>query len=238
MTNNLIFKNGAVFAVCDTAAENAPNMLGGGWRGFHIVGVCANVVSALASGIDRREYESIKGVGEDGAYETETLTEDLSAYTVVGSVVDHMDRTLTVWARQATELEMVEEDLDNVAAVAAKADLTDEHELILKMPTEYCTALVWGTSYLKGRLTAYKGVKYLVMQDVTAAEHQPPDMPNGAMLAIYKPYQGEKGYPWVYGEYCEAGFTRFDGGVLYRAKSDPGANIYPPSAVPAVWEVV
>lgn len=233
MTNNLIFKNGAAFAVCDTAAENSPNMLGGGWRGFHIVGVCANVVSALESGLDRREYESY--VDE---LTTEVLSEDLSAYTVCGSVVDHMDGTVTVWARAYTELELVEQDLDAVAAVAAKADLTGENELILDMPTEYCAEIVWGTQYPKGRLLAYKGVKYLVMQPVTAAEHQPPDMENGAMLAIYKPYQGRAGYKWIYGEYCEVGFTRFDGDVLYRAKSDPGANIYPPSLVPAVWEAV
>ncbi len=231
MTNNLIFKNGAVCAVCDTAAENAPNMLGGGWRGFHIVGVCADVTAAIKSGLSYREYESY--VDE---ITTEILREDLTSYSVSGSVVDHMDSTVTVWVRECTELELVEEDLEAVAAVAAKADLTGENALILDMPTDHCAAWKVGETYKTGFLRSYDGVKYLIMQPVTAAEHQPPDMPNGAMLAVNKPYQGREGYAWIYGEYCEAGFTRYEGDVLYRAKSDPGANIFPPSQVPAVWD--
>lgn len=233
MTNNLIFKNGAVFPICDTAAQNAPSMSGGGWRSFHVVGSCSTAAAALASGLDRREYESY--VDETT---TEILKEDLTSYTISGCVCDHMDGTVTLWVRKPTELEMVEEDLNAVAAVAAKADLTGENDLILDMPTEHCAPWIVGETYAAGHLRAYDGVKYLIMQPVNAAEHQPPNMPNGAMLAIYKPYQGREGYNWVYGEYCEAGFTRYDNGVLYRAKSDPGVNIYPPSAVPAIWETV
>lgn len=233
MTNNLIFKNGAVFPICNAPAANAPSMLGGGWRSFHVVASCTDAAAALMSGVIRREYESYV---DDTT--TEILTEDLSSYTVTGSLCDHMDGTVTLWTRKPTELELVEHDLTAVSAVAAKANLTGENDLILDMPTGCCEPWVVGETYTAGLLRAYEGVKYLVMQNVTAAEHQPPNIPNGAMLAIYKPYQGREGYNWIFGEYCETGFTRYDNGVLYRAKSDPGANIYSPSQVPAVWEKV
>lgn len=84
-------------------------------------------------------------------------------------------------------------------------------------------------------MVTYNGVKYLVMNAVTAQAHYPPDMENGAMLAVYKPYQRPYDCDWMYGEYCEVGYTRRDGGVLYRAIQDPGANIYAPSQVPAIW---
>ena len=63
-------------------------------------------------------------------------------------------------------------------------------------------------------------------------------MPNGAMLSIYKPYQGKYGYNWMYGEYCEVGFTRYDGVELYECTSDPLANVNPPSQVPSCWKLI
>lgn len=124
-----------------------------------------------------------------------------------------------------------------IQSVMKKSDLTGENETIIELPSQYCPTWTPGEKYKPGRLVELNGVKYLIINEVTAAKHQPPDMANGAMLAIYKPYQGKYGYNWIYGEYCEVGYTRYDNGVLYRAIQDPNANIYPPSAVPAVWEV-
>lgn len=107
---------------------------------------------------------------------------------------------------------------------------------ILDMPTGYVPEWVAGKQYAAKNLCLHNGVKYLVMQPVTAQAHQPPNMPNGVMLAIYKPYRDSGRYPWLYGEYCERGFERSDVGYWWRlTAADAGANIYPPSVVPAIW---
>lgn len=255
MTNNLIFTNGATLPICPTQAADTPRMMGGGWRQWHVEATCANAAAALASGLARREYESITGVDEDGNPVTEVLVEDLSAYVVPGSVCDHMDGTCTVFARRESELERTSAAcaalgvdandpasaparLADIQTLAAHADMTGEDETIIDMPAEYCPEWVDGMALKAGQPVRYKGIKYLVQQPVSAQAHYPPDMPDGAMLSIYKPYQGKHGYEWLYGEYCEVGFTRYDGGVLYVAVQAPGANIFRPSEVPAVWEVV
>lgn len=263
MTNNLIFSNGAVFAMCDIGAADAPRMMGGGWRQWHIEASNADAAAALESGVARREYESVVGVDVEGKPVTELLVEDLTAYVVPGSVCDHMDGTVTVFARRMSELERTQNErelyadslyvlgvdtantvesvtkrITGIREVVAAADLTEKHETIVDMPVRFCAEWMPGMELAKGRLVEYNAVKYLVLQPVTAQEHQPPDMANGAMLAVYKPYQGRERYTWLYGEYTEVGFTRYDGAELYVCTADPGANIYPPSQVPACWEVV
>lgn len=263
MTNNLIFTNGTTLPICPADAADAPRMMGGGWRQWHVEGTCADAAAALASGVARREYESVTGVDEEGNPVTEVLMEDLSAYVVPGSVCDHMDGTCTVFARKMSELEReqtarmvyaesldalgvdpgdalvsTEARLSDIRALSAHADMTGEDKAIVDMPPMYCAPWEPGSTYKQGQLVSYYAVKYLILQTVTAQEHQPPNMPNGAMLSVYKPYQGRERYTWLYGEYCEVGFTRYEGAVLYRAIQDPGANIFPPSQVPAVWEVV
>ena len=254
MTNNLIFTNGTSVPICPTDAADAPRMMGGGWRQWHVEATCADAAAALESGVVRREYESVTGVDEDGNPVTETLVEDLSAYVVPGSVCDHMDGTCTLFARRQSELERTSEAcsllgvdasdptsaparLAEIQVLSAHADMTGEDDVIIDLPVDYCPEWADGMVLTAGRLAAYNGVKYLLLQSTTAQEHYPPDMPNGAMLSVYKPYQGRERYTWMYGEYCEVGFTRYDGGVLYLAIQDPGANIFPPSQVPAVWEV-
>lgn len=118
------------------------------------------------------------------------------------------------------------------------ADLSNEVETILDLPTQYATPWInlVGTPVPKGKLVAHQGIKYLVMQSVTPIESQTPSMQG--MLAIYKPYQGKRGYPWIYGEYSAVGFTRYHNGKLYEAIQDPGANIYAPDLLPAIWQEV
>lgn len=127
---------------------------------------------------------------------------------------------------------------EKIKRLTALADLSNESETILDLPTQYAT--LWldlvGTLVPKGQLVAYQGVKYLVQQSITPIESQAPDQTG--MLAIYKPYQGKRGYDWIYGEYSEVGFTRYHEGKLYKALQDPGANIYSPDLVPNIWEEV
>lgn len=134
--------------------------------------------------------------------------------------------------------EITKKRIAEIQTIVGKADLTGENKTIVDLPAQYAPEWTPGTTYAAGRVVTHNGIKYLVTNSVTAQEHYPPDMENGAMLAVYKPYQRPYDCDWMYGEYCEVGYTRWDDGVLYRAIQDPGANIYAPSQVPAVWEVV
>lgn len=127
--------------------------------------------------------------------------------------------------------------LAEIQTVMSRADLSGEDKTIIELPAQYAPEWAPGTTYAAGRVVTHNGIKYLVANSVTAQEHYPPDMENGAMLAVYKPYQRPYDCDWMYGEYCEVGYTRWDDGVLYRAIQDPGANIYAPSQVPAIWAV-
>lgn len=127
--------------------------------------------------------------------------------------------------------------LAEIQTVMSRADLSGEDKTIIEPPAQYAPEWAPGTTYAAGRVVTHNGIKYLVANSVTAQEHYPPDMENGAMLAVYKPYQRPYDCDWMYGKYCEVGYTRWDDGVLYRAIQDPGANIYAPSQVPAIWAV-
>lgn len=133
--------------------------------------------------------------------------------------------------------EITKKRIAEIQTIVGKADLTGENKTIVDLPAQYAPEWAPGTTYAAGRVVTHNGIKYLVVNSVTAQDHNPPDMENGAMLAVYKPYQRPYDCNWMYGEYCEVGYTRWDGGVLYRAIQDPGANIYAPSQVPAVWAV-
>ena len=133
--------------------------------------------------------------------------------------------------------ESTKKRLAEIQTVMSRADLSGEDKTIIELPAQYAPEWAPGTTYAAGRVVMHNGIKYLVVNSVTAQEHYPPDMENGAMLAVYKPYQRPYDCDWMYGEYCEVGYTRWDDGVLYRAIQDPGANIYAPSQVPAVWAV-
>lgn len=262
MRNDLIFNNGAAFPICPTDAADAPRATPG-WRSWHITAIHADAVEAMESGLACREYESLIGANESGEPITETVWEDLSSYSIPGSVCDHRDGTVTVYARRETEIERVKKDseiyvaglsvlgvdtadaaasvaarLGDIRALVASADLSEKPDIIIDLPPQYCDEWVPGMELKKGRLVEYNAVKYLLVNDVTAQLHYPPDMPNGAMLSVYKPYQGKYNYTWLYGEYCEPGFTRYEDGKLYLCYQDPVANIYPPSQNPNCWKVV
>lgn len=134
--------------------------------------------------------------------------------------------------------ESTKKRIAEIQTIMRNANMSEESATIIDVPADYCPEWTPNTAYKQGQVVAYNGIKYLLMQDTTSVAHYPPNMPYGAMLAVYKPYQGKYNYDWLYGEYCDVGYTRYDNGVLYRAIQNPNANIYPPSAVPSVWEVV
>ncbi len=111
-------------------------------------------------------------------------------------------------------------------------------ELAVSIPANYLAQFddVIGTTLAKDSLVAIGDVKYLVMQDTIAQSHQRPD--SEGMLAIYKPYREKGVYEWLYGEYCEIDDIRTYNDIRYTAIQDPGANIYSPDQVPAIWEVI
>ena len=103
--------------------------------------------------------------------------------------------------------------------------------------------LQWGETLYAGCIRSYDGTDYLVVAaQVIAMEYQPPDMPNGAMLAVYTPLprMGSNGYYlWRYGEQItSAGVRREDQGKLWQTLQGAGANIFRPSEVPAIWQLI
>jgi len=110
-------------------------------------------------------------------------------------------------------------------------------EALLEIPAVAFEEWTVGTTYQKGAVVFFNGVKWLCMTAVTAMAHQPPDMPDGAMLAVYKPHRDAGRYPWLYGEFVLKGYQRSENEVWYECiQADAGANVYSPSQVPAVWK--
>lgn len=135
-----------------------------------------------------------------------------------------------------TVIEQAKALKDRISRVMGSAVYT-VNEDILEMPPGFIPDWTPGQLYKANNLCMHNGIKYLIIQPVTAQAHQPPDMPNGVMLSIYKPYRDNKRYPWMYGEYCERGFERSDAGYWWRlTAADAGANIFQPSYVTAIWE--
>lgn len=102
---------------------------------------------------------------------------------------------------------------------------------------------VWesDTGYAEGEVLRHGDGLYRVRQTHTSQAHQPPD--GVGMLAVYAPVQapapdGEV-LPWVSGEAgLKVGDKRSYGGKVYECIQAPGANIWTPDTVPAVWKVV
>lgn len=92
-----------------------------------------------------------------------------------------------------------------------------------------------------GEIVRYSDTLYRCPSGVTAPlDHQKPG--GAGMLAVYAPIRpGTEGQvlPWVYGEALEIGAKRIDptDGKTYEAIQKPGANIYEPHIVPAIWRL-
>jgi|GEM_PF-6330066 len=153
-------------------------------------------------------------------------------------------RAVRIWLRERIKKLANESYASNIPqtlqTLSANAFVNDPPAL-LDMPAVAFDELVVDGNYTAGHVGLWNGVKYLCRQNVLLQAHQPPDMANGAMLAIWQPFQDKGKHPWLYGEYVERGFQRQDplDNEWYVLNADnAGANIYPPSQVPAIWKKV
>ena len=118
MAEHIVFADGTSFACPEQAA--APVM---GWpkeREWKTISVLATAEEVRAVFVDGaayvREWESQTGENE-GQPIYETMSEDLSAYSVAGDIVDHRDGTVTVFMGKPTELEILRELLQTANQV-------------------------------------------------------------------------------------------------------------------------
>lgn len=78
------------------------------WRRITVIGEMGAVKAAFVDGaVYRQEWDS-QVTAEDGSQTTETVTEDLSAYSVAGDLVDARDGNITVYMGKPTELELAQ----------------------------------------------------------------------------------------------------------------------------------
>jgi len=136
----------------------------------------------------------------------------------------------------AAELEAKRQARVNAALLSAAAPEMDD-EIALTIADAW-PAWAAGNAYHKGDVVTRSGTLYRVQQAVTAQAHQPPGA--AGMLAVYAPIQlpaaPDQVLPWVYGETGIAvGDKRTHGGKVWEAIQSPGANIWEPPAVPAIW---
>lgn len=78
------------------------------WRRITVIGEMGAVKAAFVDGaVYRQEWDS-QVTAEDGSQTTETVTEDLSAYSVAGDLVDARDGSITAYMGKPTELELAQ----------------------------------------------------------------------------------------------------------------------------------
>lgn len=104
MNYRIIFSDGTVFPQPETPSAVVSPLKSAGreWMRITVVGTVEAVKAAFTDGAQYAQvWDSV--AAETG--ETETLTRDLSAYSVAGEVVDHRDGTVTVLMGKPTEIE-------------------------------------------------------------------------------------------------------------------------------------
>lgn len=118
LNDQIVFANGAIFNLAKTAAASvSPYPQGRDWRRFHIV---ATAAAATAAFIDDAQYQHIwqsETALEDGGASVTEETEDLSAWSVAGEIVDLRDGTLLVYMGKPTEKETLQKMLAEAEAV-------------------------------------------------------------------------------------------------------------------------
>lgn len=118
LNDQIVFANGAIFNLAKTAAASiSPYPQGRDWRRFHITGA---VATAAAAFVDDAQYQHIwqsETALEDGGASVTEETEDLSAWSVAGEIVDLRDGTLLVYMGKPTEKETLQKMLAEAEAV-------------------------------------------------------------------------------------------------------------------------
>ena len=104
MNYRIIFSDGTVFPQPETPSAVVSPLKSAGreWMRICVVGTAEAVKAAFT---DNAQYAQAWDSVAAETGETETLTRDLSAYSVAGEVVDHRDGTVTVLMGKPTEIE-------------------------------------------------------------------------------------------------------------------------------------
>ncbi len=108
MTRTIKFAGGAEFSVSPTPLDNRNSPAGRAWRCFAFEN--GDVSALRAAFVDDAEYTLTtvtETQGEDGAAQTNTVTEDLSPWSVRGDLLVRRDGTVLVWMGQPTAEELL-----------------------------------------------------------------------------------------------------------------------------------
>lgn len=110
MSERIVFADGTIF----TCPENQQASIQRyrdqkrEWMKMTVIGDIEAVKRSFVDGaVYRQEWDS-QVTTEDGSQTTETVTEDLSAYSVAGDLVDTRGGNITVYMGKPTELELAQ----------------------------------------------------------------------------------------------------------------------------------
>ena len=120
MAERIVFADGTTFA-CPVSAKAPVGTYPAGrtWKKIAVIATAEAAKETFVNGaVYRREWDSIV-VREDGTAETVTNTQDLSAYSVAGDVVDTRDGSVTVYMGLPTETEKLQKTINEQADVIA-----------------------------------------------------------------------------------------------------------------------
>lgn len=125
MSERIVFADGTSFPCPEQPQAPVHRYRDGNreWRRITVTGEMAAVKAAFVDGAVYRHAWDSQVTTEDGAVTTETVTEDLSPYSVAGDLVDTRDGNITVYMGKPTELELLQEQL--AAAAAAMQEGVD-----------------------------------------------------------------------------------------------------------------
>ena len=114
MSERIVFSGSEREFTCPELPRGAVRAAFAGGRHLLEITVYATVDEIKAAFTDgvtyAREWDS-----QDGD-NTLTMTDDLSAYSIAGDIVDHRDGTVTVFMGKPTELELTNAELDEAEA--------------------------------------------------------------------------------------------------------------------------
>ena len=113
---------------------------------------------------------------------------------------------------------------------------------LLKLPFTLFKKWEAGKSYVTNEVLQHNGIKYFTIKAPNQNQNtiQPSEQ---SMIDNYRPFTDVDDKDWIYGEYVENGFIRFDNGVAYEACNitDPVnvfKNLTRPAATAANWKKV
>ena len=136
----------------------------------------------------------------------------------------------------------IDEMFAQMTEIVQNTSFVTDRQRILKLP--YTLFKVWKSGYagVANEILQHKGVKYFTVKKPNAQQALiEPNSPDA--IEIYRPFTDIDDKEWIFGEYIENGWIRYDNGVAYQAYgiTDP-LNVFmnrvKPSLAPANWKKV